>query len=124
MTLMTSPKDSSLGLLDQPVAARCAARAGDKSGGFQLQQNLDEELRRNAVRGGDLADPDRLARLKMQGQLQQRNAGVLGSGGNGHLSSSSVCSPHSVLAKPLQRPARSSSPNITARVHGQQPMLV
>ena len=35
-----------------------------------------------------------------------------------------VCRPHSVLAEPLQRPARSSSPNITARVHGQQPMLV
>ena len=34
------------------------------------------------------------------------------------------CSPHSVFAVPLQRPARSSSPNMTARVHGQQPMLV
>ncbi len=41
-----------------------------------------------------------------------------------HYFSSSVCRPHSVLAKPLQRPARSSSPNITARVQGQQPMLV
>jgi hypothetical protein len=36
---------------------------------------------------------------------------------------SAVCSPHSVFWKPLQRPARSSSPNITARVQGQQPML-
>src|SRR5688572_26889207 len=35
-----------------------------------------------------------------------------------------VCSPHSVFAKPLQRPARSSSPWSTARVQGQQPMLV
>jgi hypothetical protein len=33
------------------------------------------------------------------------------------------CSPHSVLAWPLQRPARLSSPGATGRVHGQQPML-
>src|SRR5437899_12115689 len=34
-----------------------------------------------------------------------------------------TCSPHSFLAVPDQRPARSSSPVTTARVHGQQPML-
>ena len=34
-----------------------------------------------------------------------------------------VCSPHSVLPLPDQRPARSSSPARVARVHGQQPRL-
>src|SRR5687767_1825714 len=38
--------------------------------------------------------------------------------------SSVVCRPHSTFPVPLQRPARSSSPNITARVQGKQPMLV
>ena len=33
-----------------------------------------------------------------------------------------VCSPHSVLARPDQRPARGSSPSATARVQGAQPM--
>ena len=32
------------------------------------------------------------------------------------------CSPHSVLAEPAQRPARTSSPSPTGRVHGQQPI--
>jgi hypothetical protein len=35
---------------------------------------------------------------------------------------SSECRPHSVLACPAQRPARSSSPEATARVHGQHPI--
>jgi hypothetical protein len=35
---------------------------------------------------------------------------------------SSECRPHSVLAYPAQRPARSSSPEATARVHGQHPI--
>ena len=35
---------------------------------------------------------------------------------------SSECSPHSVLAWPAQRPARSSCPWATALVQGQQPM--
>ena len=39
-------------------------------------------------------------------------------------SSVSECNPHSILAKPLHRPARSSSPGSTARVQGWQPMLV
>ena len=45
----------------------------------------------------------------------------------GHSRSSSsrghVCSPHSVLALPAQRPARGSSPSATGLVQGQQPML-
>ena len=30
--------------------------------------------------------------------------------------------PHSSLSEPVQRPARSSSPTTTARVHGMQPI--
>src|SRR5207249_2807880 len=38
-------------------------------------------------------------------------------------SCSITCSPHSFFTVPAQRPARSSSPSATGRVHGQQPML-
>ena len=34
-----------------------------------------------------------------------------------------VCNPHSVFAVPVQRPARSSSPDATARVQGRHPIL-
>ena len=44
-------------------------------------------------------------------------------GGERRLENAHVCSPHSVLALPLQRPARLSSPGATGRVHGQHPML-
>jgi len=36
---------------------------------------------------------------------------------------SMMCKPHSVLVNPGQRPARGSSPGLTARVQWVQPML-
>ena len=112
-----------VGLLGQPIAAGRPAQAGHEAGRLELQENLHEEPRGNAVRLGDVADADRLARQMAGGELQHGDAGVFRLGGDSR-EVHCVCSPHSVFAKPLQRPARSSSPRSTARVQGQQPMLV
>lgn len=110
-----------VGRFDQLVAAGRPSRARHQSGAFELQQNLHQKPRRHTVLIGDRANAHRLARPVMPGQFEHGDAGIFGLGGDLH---ALVCNPHSVLAVPLQRPARSSSPNITERVQGQQPMLV
>ena len=73
---------------------------------------------------GDIANPHRLAPLvaTANSSIAMQAYSVLAESFIAF--QCAVCRPHSVLAVPLQRPARSSSPNITARVQGQQPMLV
>ena len=68
---------------------------------------------------GDLAeDVDRLRLEVVEVVQRQRDVGRdRAVDESGH-----VCSPHSVLARPDQRPARGSSPSATARVHGAHPM--
>ena len=169
ITVITSASEISLGRLGQGVAAGGAAGALHQAGPFELQQNLHEEPRRNAVRLGDVANPHRLVAVvrappirarqcrrirlwrkchswamtdadrgmtmdcRSRMQMSLRSSERLSNPDSSlamctwpslSLSPPVVCRPHSVLAMPLQRPARSSSPNITARVQGQQPMLV
>src|SRR5439155_23529691 len=153
----------------------------DQAVDLQLQEDLHQEPRRDAVRLGDGPDLQELRVLVVAGQLQHGDAGVLGFGGYTHGWSKSeirstksetnsnkaeqsksetaspivwvlafsvllgfvsdfvlrisnlvqiplppscptMCSPHSFLSVPAQRPARSSSPSSTGRVQGQQPM--
>ena len=70
-----------------------------------------EQQHRVLALGGDLADDG-------DGFVGQRIEMRCGDQFRAH-----TCSPHSVLALPLQRPARLSSPGAVGRVHGQQPML-
>ena len=72
----------------------------------------------------DLAEMDRPPRPSCEGAAQAMTLG-----GQSGSSSASSCSPdsrtwmpHSVFSRPLHRPARSSSPGKTIRVHGAQPM--
>ena len=104
-----------------------------------------EEQHRPLELGGDLADDEhRLAledvELAEHRQVGRRAAGrvtVARRSGRRWCRSSRVrrsagsasvqvvvtgCSPHSVLAKPAQRPARGSSPGSTRWVHGSQPI--
>ena len=93
-----------------------------------------EEQHRALELGGDLADDeDRLAlERRRAGSSTGRSVGAAGFRsvvtsvyerlGQGSGWSRHGWSPHSVLAKPAQRPARGSSPGATRRVHGSQPI--
>ncbi len=72
------------GRLGKLISARGAARAVDQPGPFELQQDLHQEPRGNAVLFGDFSDPHRLARLVIRRQLEHGDAGVFGLGGNSH----------------------------------------
>src|SRR5690606_21394993 len=71
--------------LGQLIAAAGAPGAGDQTGSLELEQDLHQKPRRNAVRVGDPLDPDRLARLVVQRQFQDRDAGVFGFGADVHV---------------------------------------
>ena len=95
-----------------------------------------EQQHRPLELGGDLADDEHRLALEHVELAQRRQGGGRrrgrvgghvgrhgqrlgqGVGGGGHAG----CSPHSVLAKPAQRPARGSSPGATRWVQGSQPI--
>ena len=62
-----------------------------------------------------------IMKIRERGMSEERACGTFSTINKTY--SFEVCNPHSVFAVPVQRPARSSSSDETARVQGRQPML-
>ena len=104
---------------------RVLAAAEEQRGALELAGHLADDEDRLRLEHVELAEPPVVRPVTSVCRLHRRDVergwrdGLCCSGVHGRRH---VWSPHSVLAKPAQRPARGSSPGATRRVHGSQPI--
>ena len=121
----------------QAISSRRTAGADDQPRSFQLEQNLHQVTlgnRRESPRSRGSAQVVRRDPAGPAPARPDRHIPPSPRSSSGHLPPwplgqatqswllSSECSPHSVLACPAHRPARSSCPSTTGLVQGQQPI--
>jgi hypothetical protein len=75
--IMVVPEIEMLRLDRQAISPRCSPHAGDETGPFQLQQDLDEKPLGNGIRSGDFHQSHRFRPVMPQGQFQHREASIL-----------------------------------------------
>ena len=105
------------GWLDQLVSARRTSRAAHDSGRFQLQQDLDEESRRNAIGFRDIANANRFSLTIAGSKFQDGDAGLFSLGRDIHEASLSIVL-RVQTALSLLKAAPPPCPFVLAEQHG------